>query len=216
MTGRAVTPTPLYLLILGSLDEAPMHPYEIQRLAVERGKTGIHGVKRGSLYHAVARLEGAGLIEAAETNREGRRPERTVYRLTGEGSEVVRDWLVGLLRDPSTRGSDLVAALEYMALLEPAQVQNAFQYRVLLLDGELGALRAAAESIGDQLPRIFTIESELQTVLRQAERDWAAGVLEDLKSGAFAWSRAGLHAWAQQSPFANGRRRDSVEDGRTT
>ncbi len=39
----------------------------------------------GSLYTVVDNLAKHGLIEAVEARREGRRPERTVYRLTDTG-----------------------------------------------------------------------------------------------------------------------------------
>ena len=66
------------LMVLVLLAEAPMHPYEMQRLMQWRGKDQVVRVQRGSLYPAVERLMRAGLIEPLETEREGRRPERTV------------------------------------------------------------------------------------------------------------------------------------------
>src|SRR5690242_14900046 len=68
------------LTVLCLLRERPMHPYEMQRLIRERHKDEFLDLKRGSLYHAMERLQAAGLVEPMETFREGRRPERTVYR----------------------------------------------------------------------------------------------------------------------------------------
>ena len=120
MPSRSVPRTAVNLLVLASLEEAPMHPYEIQRLAIEREKLAVQGIKRGSIYHAVQKLEKAQLIEAAETGRLGRRPERTVYRLTEAGRDQVREWLIAMLRKPSAELPELVLALEFAALLEPA------------------------------------------------------------------------------------------------
>src|SRR5262245_32648486 len=71
------------------LYESPMHPYEMQRVLRERHKDEILALKRGSLYHAINRLARDGLIAPVTTDREGRRPERTIYRLTAQGSTAL-------------------------------------------------------------------------------------------------------------------------------
>ena len=58
-------PSPLMLMVLVLLAEAPMHPYEMQRLMQWRGKDQVVRVQRGSLYPAVERLANAGLIGTA-------------------------------------------------------------------------------------------------------------------------------------------------------
>ena len=42
----------------------------------------------------------AGYIEPVETSREGRRPERTTYRITEAGKAELMDWLRELLSIP--------------------------------------------------------------------------------------------------------------------
>src|SRR5213082_2812156 len=86
-------PTLWELAVLSLLRERPMHPYEILRLLKERHKDDVLVLKRGSLYNAIRRLEGAQFIEALETTRNGRRPERTTYRLTEAGERGLTDWL---------------------------------------------------------------------------------------------------------------------------
>src|SRR6516164_7437408 len=88
------------LTVLCLLRERPMHPYEMQRLIRQRHNDAFLDLKRGSLYHAIERLERAGLIEVVETSREGRRPERTVYRLTESGERGGINWLCDLLAKP--------------------------------------------------------------------------------------------------------------------
>ena len=85
--------SPEALLILVSLAEGPKHGYAIQ--------LDIHALSGrrlgpGTLYGAIARLEGAGLIEAM-TERGARRP----YRLTAAGTKHLRvqlDAMKGLMR----------------------------------------------------------------------------------------------------------------------
>src|SRR5262245_47080897 len=95
--GGAAPPNLWSLTVLCLLRARPMHPYEMQRLIREWHKDEFLDLKRGSLYHAIERLRGAGLIDPVKTSREGRRPERTVYRLTAGGEQAVLDWLGEML-----------------------------------------------------------------------------------------------------------------------
>jgi len=77
--------TPLGIAVLELLHERPMHPYEMATLMRERYVHLRVNVKAGSLYHTVERLFRDGLIEVVDTQRDGRRPERTVYGMTQTG-----------------------------------------------------------------------------------------------------------------------------------
>src|SRR6476469_9439224 len=118
-TGRKVSvrPSPLMLMVLVLLAEAPMHPYEMQRIMQWRGKDQVVRVQRGSLYPAVERPVKAGLVEPSEVEREGRRPERTVYRLTEEGRETAAHWLTDMLRTVRNEFPDFPAALSFLPML---------------------------------------------------------------------------------------------------
>ncbi|MDQ3833383.1 MAG: PadR family transcriptional regulator [Actinomycetota bacterium] len=76
---------PLALAVMALLYERPMHPYEMVSLMRERGKHESIRLRYSSLYSVVETLQREGLIVARETQREGRRPERTVYGLTDSG-----------------------------------------------------------------------------------------------------------------------------------
>jgi DNA-binding PadR family transcriptional regulator len=74
------------LFVLGKLAEAgPLHGHQIRQHAqTDRTETWA-GVKPGSLYGALKRLASEGLIRELRTERQGNRPERTVYEITPEG-----------------------------------------------------------------------------------------------------------------------------------
>src|ERR1039457_7561995 len=91
---------PLGLARLGPLRQQPMHPYEMAATMRSQGKEKSIKLNYGSLYTVVDNLAKHGLIEALEASREGRRPERTVYRLTAAGQAELEDWLAGLLGTP--------------------------------------------------------------------------------------------------------------------
>src|SRR5919199_2688937 len=99
MARRRVS-NPLALAVLSCLAERPMHPYEISTTLRERGKEQSIKLNYGSLYAVVEALQRHGLIEARETAREGKRPERTVYAITQAGLDEFEDWLAELLSTP--------------------------------------------------------------------------------------------------------------------
>src|SRR3979411_3327659 len=85
--------TPLAACVLNLLREAPMHPYEMRMTIQHRAHDHLIRIKGASLYDTVDRLAREGLIEATETSREGKRPERTVYGITEAGSGELDQWL---------------------------------------------------------------------------------------------------------------------------
>lgn len=69
-------------LLLGVLAESPGHGYELSQRLTSRSD-GALGVPEGSLYPALHRLEGAGLVASSWSSETGRR--RRIYRLTARG-----------------------------------------------------------------------------------------------------------------------------------
>lgn len=98
---------PLALTVMVLLAERSMHPYEIAQTLRRRGKEHSVKINFGSLYTVVQNLEKHGYVEVAGVQRQGNRPERTLYGLTGTGRVEMVDWLSDLLAapPPSTRSS---------------------------------------------------------------------------------------------------------------
>ena len=96
---------PLALAVLACLSERPMHPYEMAATMRTRGQDASIRLNYGSLYGVVETLLKRGLIEEQEVVREGRRPERTVYRITDDGRTEVDDWLARAARAGRPRSS---------------------------------------------------------------------------------------------------------------
>ena len=88
------------LTVLCFLNEGDRHPYEMLRLVRARHKDSIITGLPRSIYRAIERLHADGLIEPVETTREGRRPERTVYRITADGREEMATQLSRLVTTP--------------------------------------------------------------------------------------------------------------------
>lgn len=191
---QSAAPDVIALTVLALLTEQPRHPYEIQRLMVERHKEfALHKTRR--FYHAVARLQRLGLIEAVETARDGRRPEHTVYQITAAGRDDFESRLCDLLGRPATEYPLFTVAVSFLACVEPGVALRALQGRAVTLMGDIAGRAAALRSLQAEmhLPRLFLIEVEYTQALREAELRWVRGLLEDMVSGRLAWDTEG--AW---------------------
>jgi DNA-binding PadR family transcriptional regulator len=175
------------LTVLCLLRERPMHPYELQRLIRERKKDDFLELKRGSLYHNIERLQSAGLIAAVETTREGRRPERTIYRLTTPGKEELITWLRELLAHPGRDSVPFVAAISFMGHLGQKDALNQLRNRSAHLGAEITQLDAALAELTPHLGRLLILETEYARAMRQAELEWVRSLIEDLQSRKLTW-----------------------------
>jgi len=176
--------TPLGIAVLELLHERPMHPYEMAQLMRERYVDTRVNVKAGSLYHTVERLHRSGFIEVVDTQRDGRRPERTVYGMTQSG-----------LDEFSQRGRELLGDVikEYPAFLSGLAVIDELgretsllelEHRVTRLRAGVAADQAVLDHLaGDGTPRIYWLDWQYQCDHRRFELEWTERLLEDLKSG---------------------------------
>lgn len=171
------------LLALGLLallfPGTPMHPYEMANLLRRTGKEQDMKIKWGSLYTVVQNLEKHGLIKAVSSDREGRRPERTVYTITDAGRAELRDWLRELVGTPEPELSRFEAALSVLGVLPPDEATNLLEERLHALDEDIVARRAGlAES--EQVPRLFLVEAEYALAMREAEAAWVRSLWKEL------------------------------------
>ncbi len=181
----------LALGVLSAVLERPMHPYEMASVLKERGKDADLAIKWGSLYTVVANLEKHGFIEAAGSEKDGGRPERTVYRLTPAGREEFEDWvreLVGTLEREPPR---FEAGLSMMGVLGPDQAISLLRQRLASLDERVEAQRAGLERWQRELSRLFLVEQEYDLAMLEAEARWVRGFLEELAGGAVS----GIAEW---------------------
>ncbi len=182
---------PLALAVLICLFERPMHPYEVATTLRQRHKHESVRLNYGSLYAVVESLDRRGLIAPRETAREGRLPERTVYEITDAGRVEAHDWLTDLIATPVNDYTAFEAALSFLPAVPPTDVVSLLQERAQLLQVEIAqahAMQEVAEKAG--LWRLFWVESEFRTILRQAELDYVKRLISEIESGSlegFDW-----------------------------
>src|SRR5712691_10311 len=183
-TKRRLPRTPLALAVMNLLMEHPMHPYEMKSKMKERGHDQVIKLKGGSIYDTVERLEAGGFIEAHETSREGRRPERTVYAITDTGRDEITDWLAELLAQPVNEYPQFGAALAFFAALDKDEVVRLLKMRIALLGGRIaGEEKQLKTFMAMGLPRLFLVEGEYAVALKQAELEWVRNLIHDIEGG---------------------------------
>lgn len=180
--------TPLQLAVLRLLADGQMHPYEMQQRIREAGIDHVVKVAHGSLYHAVDRLAGQGLIEPVETSREGRRPERTVYAITETGRDEARSRLREFMTRSAKEYPTFGVALAFVSMLSPAEAVSLLERRTVDLKANLAAHDTVVESLIKQgHPRVDVIEVEYVNSCLRSELDFVRALSEDIKSGRLDW-----------------------------
>jgi DNA-binding PadR family transcriptional regulator len=188
------------LLALGVLSllspREPMYPYEMAQTLKMRGKDQSITINWGSLYTVVRNLEKYGFIEEVATEREGRQPERTTYRITDAGLAELKDWLRELLSVPDEEPTRFETALADWMILGPDEIANLLTQRLATLDKAAEVLKGSLATWKQHLPRIFLVEVEYRLAMRAAEAGWVRGLLAQVVDGSIADARlGGLEAW---------------------
>jgi len=187
-TNRRQPKTLLALAILELLAEGPKHPYEMRQHMHQRGTERAIPTKAASVYDTVERLTRAGFIEPVLVNREGRRPERTIYRLTAAGVDELESWLRQLIEEPSHEYPRFGAALMFVgALRHKEEAIKALETRAAAFDEEIENVDSMLRGLPPFLPRLFAIEDEYTQAMRRAELEWIRRTIAELREGTLEW-----------------------------
>ena len=182
------------MAVLAILHEEPMHPYEISFTMRQRRWDWCIKLKFGSLYHTVETLIRDGLIEPVETEREGRRPERTVYAITDRGRQEFLARLGEMVSIPERQYTEFEAGLKFIAHLDRETAVRQLRARVEALVMEVDHLDTVIRMLHDvkRLRRLTRIELEHALALHRAEMSWIAKLADEIESGELEWKTGHL------------------------
>jgi DNA-binding PadR family transcriptional regulator len=190
--------SPLALAILTLLYEAPMHPYHMQQLIKGRDKDRVINIKhRTGIYQTIDQLQHAGLIQARETARDEKRPERTIYELTAGGRQAALDWVRDAVAVPADEFPAFPAAVSFLPVLSPEEALCQLEKRAAALETRLARL-APLPPGGEgpvAIPRLFMLEQEVLRVTIEAELTWVRSIIADLRAGRLTWSEPWLRQY---------------------
>lgn len=197
--------SPLAMVILSFVLEAPSHAYRMHELIKQRGKDNVVNVaQRNSVYQTIAQLLAAELIRVRETQQDEGRPERVVYEITPLGKKTFYAWLEDMLGDPRREFNEFPAALASVMALTPDVALTQFRRRSETLKQQLAKSSALSkELLRKGLPRFCLLDDEYKEVLLKTEIKWLNGLIEELESGEMSWNEKQLRQLAAQ--FETGR-----------
>jgi DNA-binding PadR family transcriptional regulator len=196
--------SPLGLSILELLSERPMHPYELAATMRSRHHDEFVRLNFGSLYHTVDSLERYGWIVPAEREKEGRRPERTIYRLTDAGRKVLLQVVAEIVAVPRREYLHFSAGLMFMHHLSAQGAVENLELRAQRLQEVITKLsHILDELLASGHRRLSLIELEHKIALLEAERAWVRKLSKEITDGKLEW-KAGIDAGAGRLRRRNG------------
>ncbi|MFI9719881.1 PadR family transcriptional regulator [Streptomyces sp. NPDC052396] len=188
---RNALENPHVLAVLGLLLEQPMHPYQMLAELRSRGEDRAAAVNRGSLYNIVEALVAAGWVAVHDRQREGNRPERTIYALTTAGREELVRRLDAQIRIPARELTEFLGAVSHLGALGPDRAADALTERAGRLQERVAAHeRNLAQALAGGVPRLFVIEAEYAINCVRSEITWVESVIEEIRTGSLAWPTA--------------------------
>lgn len=173
------------LLILGVLLSKPLHGYEVRRELETWGADSWANIAFGSIYHALSKLYGEGMLEIVDAAPDGSRTARTVYQITDAG----RTEFERLLRDAWAEVKPLVdpfqVPLTFMDRLSREELIAALRRRLTLLRASKEILSYAADAKVRHrgTPRHLSTTMGLAIGHVQVELDWIEDAIGQVERG---------------------------------
>jgi len=187
----------LALAVLSYLSRQPMHPYELARTLRENDDGRSIKFNHGSLYMVVGQLEKAGFVAAQGSDREGNRPERTVYAITDDGRAELHGWLRELVETPEHEYPSFVAALSLIGALGPDEAVELLGRRLERLATQRAEIRALIDgTLAAGVHPLFVVEEEYRIAQLDADAVFVRGLIERITDPQDGWGPlwASFHA----------------------
>ena len=178
----------LALAVMGLLEERPRHPYDVAFTMQQRHMDEHIKLSLGTLYHTFEQLQRLGWVAPTETERSGRRPERTVYALTAKGRERFQERLRELIAQPANEYSSFEAGLAFIHHLPRPEAVALLRRRARAMTDQMahwGNLLDACRERG--LSRLSLLEVEMVQDLRRFQAEWAERIADEIESGGLEW-----------------------------
>lgn len=171
------------LILLGLLADGPRHAYRLNRQIESMRVRSWAKISQATVYRGLDRLEEEGYLES-EAEKEGSRPERTVYRLTGSGGERLRELVAEALSSGQPLYSDRLvgAAFSTVALSGDARgellggaIEAAEEKKRRLAESAEGRISPLGEAIVDFYRRVTDAEARLLRTVRSLDEGAGRG-----------------------------------------
>jgi DNA-binding PadR family transcriptional regulator len=157
------------LLVLWLLAEQPHHGYSIRKILSDAGLGFWFPIEDASIYSMLRGLVKAGLARELRSEREGRRPRRTLYAITPKGREQYADLLRRAWRETDSVTDPVQVAFAAHGDLPDREVEQLARERT-------EALQARLERIAELRTAAPAVEmADRETARVSAELKWLQG-----------------------------------------
>jgi DNA-binding PadR family transcriptional regulator len=172
------------LLILGVVRaRQPVHGYDVRRELLSWHADDWAHIAPGSIYHALKRLTGEGLLAEVATEQVGGRPTRTSYEVTAKGEAEFQDLLRRYWWEYSIPLDPFQAAYAFLTALSSAEAAGALRNRARLHRLFVEGTRVRMAATGDSEPPHVLEMFELAMARATVEADWCDRVAQRVEDG---------------------------------
>jgi DNA-binding PadR family transcriptional regulator len=190
------------LLVLGAVRiMQPVHGYDVRRELLSWSIEESAHIKPGSIYSALKTLAKDGLLEGRSDDPD--KPERTSYRITGEGEKEFQTLLRGAWWRVVQPAEPLIPALCLMPFMPRDELVAALQSRLAQLTASLDESRFLRATIQDGatgedggIPEHVREIVDFITARTKAEVSWTRELVKRLKGGTYTF--AGEDGWVDR------------------
>lgn len=160
------------LLFLGLLKDGPKHGYEIKRL-IEEEMFPFVGLKVKSIYYPLKKMEKLNLIKK-DVGREGKWPEKYVYRLTAKGEKIFDRLITDSFLSIERPYFNIDLSLYFLQYVDKNIVKRQLRGRILFLrriKRELNEVKNGVKTAQKHLEVILDhdldlVEAEINSIAR--------------------------------------------------
>ena len=170
------------VLVLGLLRERPRYGYEIKQI-IDNVMSHIIDVSSGSLYYGIKKLQDRNCVEETAVEKVGRRPERSVYKITEAGRELLEQELPRAIFPKGRAFSPLDLAMYFFELMDPRERCRRLKMRLLYLELALEYLNELDERFSGVAPHSHHYIMVHSKILVNAEQKFISQVVDELANG---------------------------------
>jgi DNA-binding PadR family transcriptional regulator len=174
------------LVILGLLRGKPLYGYELKHI-IEEHMGDWTDIAFGSIYYALGKLAEEGFIEQVAVEREGRRPSRSVYQITGAGQAEFLRLLREVWSEVERHYHAIDIGLAFMEVLPREEIIGYLRGRIAQLEGILHhvAEHRAEQMARPEVPATAAAVFDHGLAHFQAELDWTRDMLDKVEAGIY-------------------------------
>ncbi len=169
----------VHLVVLGMLNEKPMHGYEFKYYLEERSLEHWSRVNLPAIYKALQSLEDKGHI-TGKKEVEGNNPPRTVYRITESGRKFLRKMVTNNLMNPKHKPDFWIAIAFMIKVVTYETARRAIELQLEQEDKEHRDIKFASMKQQTDVPFNGRVLIQLGLGFHETEKKCLTALLEEM------------------------------------